>query len=247
MTPDLAKTRLFYGHYPLHDARERPLHIIVAGAGPSGIALAIDLMNIKNVTFQIFEKNSDVGGTWLENRYPGVACDVASHPINTHSNRIPTGVITEEIGEYFKNVARGYAVYPDVQFNSRVNNTRWDAQNAKWTIGVVNTMSGEEFESSGDLFINAGGISNNWEWPDIEGLTTFGGLRICTAAWDLAIPLKGKKVGIIGSGATSVQVVPASSRWLRSLRSSSGRQHMSYQLWGLVWNLPSSMNDVGRC
>lgn len=68
-----------YGQFPLHDRSQRPLHVIVAGAGPSGIALAIELKNIPHVTFQVYEKNEDVGGTWFENRYPGAACDVASH------------------------------------------------------------------------------------------------------------------------------------------------------------------------
>lgn len=68
-----------YGKHPLHDSQRRPLHVVIAGAGPSGIAMAIELIKLANVTFEIFEKNSDVGGTWLENRYPGAACDVASH------------------------------------------------------------------------------------------------------------------------------------------------------------------------
>ena len=70
---------LNYGHHPAHEPSRRPLHVLIAGAGPSGIAMAIELMKLSNVTFEIFEKNHDVGGTWLENRYPGAACDIASH------------------------------------------------------------------------------------------------------------------------------------------------------------------------
>jgi hypothetical protein len=68
-----------YGKQAAFDRSQRPLHVLVAGAGPSGIAMAIQLMKLPNVTFQLVEKNHDVGGTWLENRYPGAACDVASH------------------------------------------------------------------------------------------------------------------------------------------------------------------------
>ena len=68
-----------YGSHPLYDQNQRPLHVIIAGAGPSGLALAIELQKIPTITFQIYEKNSDVGGTWFENRYPGAACDVAAH------------------------------------------------------------------------------------------------------------------------------------------------------------------------
>lgn len=68
-----------YGQYPCFDRSQRPLHVLVSGAGPSGIAMAIGLKKLSNVTFHVFEKNHDVGGTWLENRYPGAACDIASH------------------------------------------------------------------------------------------------------------------------------------------------------------------------
>lgn len=68
-----------YGNHSSYDPTRRTLHVVVAGAGPSGIAMAIELLKLPNITFEIFEKNSDVGGTWFENRYPGAACDVASH------------------------------------------------------------------------------------------------------------------------------------------------------------------------
>lgn len=68
-----------YGNHSSYDPTRRPLHVIVAGAGPSGIAMAIELLKLPNITFEFFEKNADVGGTWSENRYPGAACDVASH------------------------------------------------------------------------------------------------------------------------------------------------------------------------
>lgn len=68
-----------YGRHPCFDSSQRPLHVLVSGAGPSGIAMAIELKKLPNVTFHVFEKNRDVGGTWLENRYPGAACDIASH------------------------------------------------------------------------------------------------------------------------------------------------------------------------
>ena len=68
-----------YGDHHSYDASRRPLHIVIAGAGPSGIAMAIQLMTLPHITFEIFEKNPEVGGTWFENKYLGAACDVASH------------------------------------------------------------------------------------------------------------------------------------------------------------------------
>lgn len=70
---------LVYGKHHSYDPSQRPLHVVVAGAGPSGIAMAIALMNLPNVTFKVFDKNPKVGGTWFENKYLGAACDVASH------------------------------------------------------------------------------------------------------------------------------------------------------------------------
>lgn len=68
-----------YGKHPLHDSSQRPLHVIVVGAGPSGIAMLRRLKSLPNISFHCFEKNAEVGGTWYETRYPGAACDVASH------------------------------------------------------------------------------------------------------------------------------------------------------------------------
>ena len=68
-----------YGDYHSYDSSQRTLHVVIAGAGPSGIAMAIELMSLPNVTFEVFEKNPEVGGTWFENKYIGAACDIASH------------------------------------------------------------------------------------------------------------------------------------------------------------------------
>lgn len=68
-----------YGNHSSYDPTRRTFHIVMAAAGPSGIAMAIELLKLPYITFEIFEKNSDVGGTWFENRYSGAACDVASH------------------------------------------------------------------------------------------------------------------------------------------------------------------------
>jgi cation diffusion facilitator CzcD-associated flavoprotein CzcO len=78
LCPSLSQLGL-YGKHPIHEAATRPLHVVIVGAGPSGIALAIQLKSLAHTTYQVFEKNADVGGTWFENRYPGAACDVASH------------------------------------------------------------------------------------------------------------------------------------------------------------------------
>jgi len=89
----------------------------------------------------------------------------------------------EEIGEYFKKVASKYAVYPHVKFNRRVTRATWDNGGAQWVLTVSDKQLHVEMEAKGDIFVNAGGILNDWKWPDIKGLDTFKGPRLHTAAW----------------------------------------------------------------
>ncbi|KAJ4262903.1 hypothetical protein NW762_006516 [Fusarium torreyae] len=208
-----------YGHYPLHDRSRRPLEVIVVGAGPSGIAALIELKKLPHVTIKCFEKNTDVGGTWFETRYPGAACDVASHAYQ-YSFDYKTDwsrhfAPAEEIGEYFISVAKKHELHKIITFNSRVIGAEWIETEGMWQIQVAHdtpTDSHAEVvveELRAHVFINAGGILNDWKWPDIEGLHTFKGRLLHTAAWDPSIDLKGASVGVIGSGASSIQVVPS--------------------------------------
>ncbi|KAM5353392.1 hypothetical protein ACJ41O_000042 [Fusarium nematophilum] len=206
-----------YGHYPLHDQSRRPLRIIIVGAGPSGIATLIELKKLPHVTFQCFEKNSEVGGTWFETRYPGAACDIASHAYQyTFDYKTDWSrhfAPAEEIGEYFISVAKRHNLHPSITFNSRVVGAEWDDSKAIWRVQVSRGDSSPGVESvveehEANVFVNAGGILNDWAWPDIEGLETFKGRRIHTAAWDSSLDLQDKKIAVIGSGASSIQVVP---------------------------------------
>uniref|UniRef100_A0A0D2YE17 Sterigmatocystin biosynthesis monooxygenase stcW n=1 Tax=Fusarium oxysporum (strain Fo5176) TaxID=660025 RepID=A0A0D2YE17_FUSOF len=118
----------------------------------------------------------------------------------------------EEIGEYFISVAKKHDLYNKITFNSRVIGAEWDENTGLWRVQVARDISPESDAVVEDhhahVFINAGGILNDWKWPDIEGLHSFKGKLIHTAAWDPEIDLKGASVGIIGSGASSIQVVP---------------------------------------
>ncbi|KAH7025578.1 hypothetical protein B0J12DRAFT_771672 [Macrophomina phaseolina] len=201
-----------YGHYPAFDAKQRPIHVLVAGMGISGIALAIELKKRPNITFEIFEKNADVGGTWFENTYPGVACDLASHVYQytfawnpNWTSRFAPG---HEIRKYYSDVATKFDVRRFAHFNTRVNSATWDEVSGKWTVLV--TGKGDEAPRAvkGDVFVNAGGVLNNWRWPDIEGLHDFRGTLLHTANWNESPEFEGKTVAVIGSGASGVQILP---------------------------------------
>ncbi|KXJ85358.1 hypothetical protein Micbo1qcDRAFT_223282 [Microdochium bolleyi] len=200
-----------YARHPLHERYQRPLHVILIGAGPSGIAMLIALKRLPHVTFHCFEKNHQVGGTWLENRYPGAACDVASHAyqytFESKKDWTRHFAPAEEIGEYFISVAEKHELHRHISFNSRVIKTNWQEKPGKWTVHVCGD-SGIVEQHDGDILINASGILNDWKWPDIKGLNTFKGHLVHTAAWDSSLDFTGKTVAVIGSGASSIQVVP---------------------------------------
>ncbi|OAL44655.1 FAD/NAD(P)-binding domain-containing protein [Pyrenochaeta sp. DS3sAY3a] len=210
--------------YPLHpgnDRKQRPIHVVVAGAGPSGLALAIELQKIPTITFQLYEKNSEVGGTWLENRYPGAACDVAAHAyqytFESKKDWTSHFAPAEEIGQYFIDVAKKYALYQHIQFDSKVTNAVWDENSAQWTLLVSSSANTNGVPVSADVFVNAGGILNDWSWPDIEGLKTFEGKTIHTASWDKNFDWSDKRIAVIGSGATSIQIVPQMQETAKSI------------------------------
>ncbi|KAH7169887.1 hypothetical protein EDB81DRAFT_864441 [Dactylonectria macrodidyma] len=203
-----------YGRHPIHDRAQRPLQVIVIGAGPSGIAMLIELLKIPFISVRCFEKNADVGGTWLETRYPGAACDVASHAyqysFDSKTDWSRHFAPAEEIGDYFRSVAKKHGLYSHIAFGSRVTSAEWNEHKAQWKIQVEKGNLGATTETFvADVLINAGGILNDWAWPEIHGLDSFQGHRVHTAAWDSAIDLKNKSVAVIGSGASSIQVVPS--------------------------------------
>lgn len=211
-----------YGHHPLHDPSQRHIHVLVAGAGPSGLSVAMELKTLPHVSFHVFEKNDDVGGTWYENRYPGAACDVASHAYqwSMHGNPGWSHHFSpaEEIGAYIKDIATKTSLYEHVSLNSKIVDARWDEEACKWVIQIEDQSSHAVRREECDIFVNAGGILNDWKWPDIPGLDAFQGKLVHSAAWDPTVKLEGQRIGVIGSGATSIQIVPAIQPLAKSLK-----------------------------
>lgn len=184
--------------------RQHP-SVIIIGAGMTGIGLAIKLKEagIKNVT--LFEKAESVGGTWRENRYPGVACDVPSHaytysfePNPEWSNFFAYG---PEIKTYFEKVYFKYGIDKHTHLNEGVTSCVYT--NGKW---VVKTTQNKTYES--DFLFSASGILHKPAYPDIKGLNDFGGVAMHTARWDNNVVIKGKRIGVIGTGSTAAQCIP---------------------------------------
>jgi cation diffusion facilitator CzcD-associated flavoprotein CzcO len=178
--------------------------VAVIGAGMTGILMAIRLREagINDVT--ILEKADRVGGTWRENTYPGVACDVPAH-MYTYSfrgnpeweHRFAHG---DEIQAYMEQVAAEYGVTHQVRFNESLDECHY--RDGKWHLV---TSKGNSLVV--DFVVAATGILHHPAYPDIEGLDSFRGAMFHTARWNHDVSLEGKRVGIIGTGSTATQVI----------------------------------------
>ncbi|KAF4121709.1 putative flavoprotein CzcO associated with the cation diffusion facilitator CzcD [Geosmithia morbida] len=202
----------------------RPIRIIAIGAGASGISIARNIKeHMKNVTLRIYEKNSAVGGTWLENQYPGCRCDIPSH--NYQYSWEPNHRWSKyyspqpEILEYFQTTARKHGLDSHVSFDHRVSEARWDESGGIWRFKVEDLQTGETVEDWGHFFINASGFLNNWKWPSIPGLDSFNGQLVHSAAWSPEVDLKGKHVAVIGNGSSGIQIVTAIQPEVKKLTS----------------------------
>lgn len=186
----------------------------IIGAGMSGILAGIKLKEKGLNDFTIYEKAARVGGTWRENTYPGVACDVPSHVYSYSfelsaewTRRFSPG---PEIREYFEGVAVKHGIDRHIRFNTEIAEAKY--RNGRWE------LTGKDgLRDSVDFVIAATGFLHKPVMPDIEGLASFAGDSFHTARWNHSVALEGKRVGIIGTGSTSTQVVPAIVNKVKSL------------------------------
>ena len=184
--------------------RQNP-SVIIIGAGMTGIALVIKLREAGITDITVLEKAETIGGTWRENRYPGVACDVPSHAYTYSFEPNPgwTKFFAEgkEIHEYFKRVYYKYGVNFSTHLNEAVTSCVYN--NSQWT---VKTSQDKTYVA--DLLFSAAGILHKPAYPDIPGLESFAGVCMHSSRWDDSIDIKGKRIGVIGTGSTASQLIP---------------------------------------
>jgi cation diffusion facilitator CzcD-associated flavoprotein CzcO/acetyl esterase/lipase len=188
-------------------SRSRTPEVAIVGAGFGGIGMGITLKRAGIDTFTILEKGERVGGVWRDNSYPGCACDVPSHlysfsfePNPDWTRRFsPQG----EILDYLERTVERYGIEPHIRFGTEVAGADFDETSGKWRI---ETTSGEEIEA--DVLVSASGQLSRPATPRIEGLDRFKGPIFHSARWNHDVDLAGKRVAVIGTGASTIQIVP---------------------------------------
>lgn len=188
---------------------QRTLRYAIIGGGMSGVLAGIRLKESGNEEFTIYEKGNKVGGTWRENRYPGLTCDVPAHcytysfaPNPEWSEFYAPG---PEIQRYFEKVTDDYGIRDHIRFNAEVKSCRY--MDGRWHIAVSDGSTDVV-----DVVIAATGVLHHPNIPDIPGIESFKGAWFHSARWDDSVPLDGRRIGVIGNGSTGVQIVTALSK-----------------------------------
>ncbi|WP_425832722.1 flavin-containing monooxygenase [Streptomyces fractus] len=183
------------------------VRVAVIGSGFGGLGAAVRLRREGITDFVILERAGAVGGTWRDNSYPGCACDVPSHLYSFSFAPNPDWPRTfsgqEHIREYLEHVADTFRLRPHIRFNSEVNQLRWDTDQLWWEIDTAKGTL------TADVVVSAAGPLSEPKTPDIAGLDTFPGKVFHSAQWDHDYDLRGKRVAMIGTGASAIQIVPA--------------------------------------
>jgi 4-hydroxyacetophenone monooxygenase len=186
------------------------LRVVVIGAGMSGLLAAIRLEHA-GIPYVLLEKNAGVGGTWLENTYPGCRVDVANH-FYSYSFE-PSHAWSEwysrqpELRAYFEDCATRHGVRAHVRFGTEVLAARFDEASRRWDVRVRRPDGAEETLAA-DVVVSAVGQLNRPRLPDIPGRDAFAGPAFHSARWRHDVALAGKRVGVIGTGASAFQLVP---------------------------------------
>jgi cation diffusion facilitator CzcD-associated flavoprotein CzcO len=181
--------------------------VAIVGSGFAGLGMAIELKRAGIHDFVVLERADQLGGTWRDNHYPGCGCDVPT-PLYSFSfapnpNWSRLYARSEEIRAYLEDCADRFGVRDHIRFGTEVTGAHWDEVHQHW-VGLVD---GEPAATADFVVGGFGGLSRP-SFPDIDGLQTFEGALFHSAQWDHSVPLEGKRVGVIGTGASAIQLIP---------------------------------------
>ena len=203
-----------------HPAMQVPdgFQAVIIGAGVSGICAAIHFQRA-GIPFVILEKSAALGGIWRDNRYPGAGVDTPNHLYSytfAPYDWTMYFALRDELATYLADVAAKFDLHRHIRFNTRVEAADYDVQAQCWRL-TVREPDGSPHRRTADLLISAVGIFNPIKMPDIQGLESFAGPRFHTAEWLQDIDLRGKRVAIIGNGASCMQTAPEIQHEVESL------------------------------
>jgi 4-hydroxyacetophenone monooxygenase len=210
MELDGADARGFRWDAPVTEAAKQRLRVLVIGAGMSGILAAIRLREA-GLPFLVVEKNPAVGGTWYENRYPGCRVDVPNHfycysfqPNHDWPEHFSQRA---ELADYFERCVDEHGLRPQIRFGTEVVAARFDAASSRWQVRL-RAHGGREESAEFEAIVSAVGQLNRPRLPDIPGRERFAGPSFHSAAWEPQHDLRGRRVAVVGSGASAFQLVP---------------------------------------
>lgn len=205
--------RAFRWHKPVQDSEKARLPVLIVGAGLSGLVMAYRLGQA-GVPFTIVEKNSGPGGTWFENRFPGARVDVPSHCYSfsfTRDQRWPALFSPWPVlRSYFAEFPTQFGLTEHIRYGIEVVRATWDEQTAEWEV-VLRSAEGESTERV-KAMVSAVGQLNRPLIPEIEGAKSFKGVQVHTSRWPEDLSVAGRKVIVVGSAATALQIVPELAR-----------------------------------
>ncbi|KAK7538661.1 cyclohexanone monooxygenase [Phyllosticta citribraziliensis] len=195
--------------------------VVIIGAGMSDLIKRSQCRD-----FVILEKGSGCGGTWRDNKYPGCACDIWSHLYSFSFEQNPDWTRTypgqEELQAYLENIARKWDLFRHMRLNTAVEEARWNDSDKQWktTVRVAGETDGrfiETYTISSDFLVSAVGQLNTPQYPVIPGMDDFEGKSMHSARWDTSYDLRGKRVAVIGNGASAIQLIPEVAQTASSL------------------------------
>ncbi|KAF3490682.1 sterigmatocystin biosynthesis monooxygenase StcW [Arthroderma uncinatum] len=173
----------------------RKIRVLTIGAGISGIMMAYNIQKLcENVEHVVYEKNEDIGGTWLENRYPNCACDAPSHAYmynfapNPEWNNLYSYAL--DVWAYLDRVCKVFGLRKYMTFNTRVTGAYWEEDRGQWRVTLSQTGpdgTQKDIEESCHVLLNASGFLNGYKWPDIPGIEKFKGKVTFRMALDVSL------------------------------------------------------------
>jgi 4-hydroxyacetophenone monooxygenase len=189
-------------------------HVLVIGAGMSGLLQALRLKEA-GIPFTLVEKNDSVGGTWYENQYPGCRVDIANHFYSYSFEPYPWSEYfsrRDELLNYFRHFVKRHGLEPYIRYNTEVTSARFDEEDSVWQVELKSNTGGAPRTMRVNALVSAVGQLNRPRIPDIAGREDFKGMQVHSGAWDPSIDLKGKRVAVVGSGASAFQLVPEAAK-----------------------------------